>query len=55
MSVSISEVEKSVIKPVADKGLKGEIKIYLNVAEEAAYYTVNGEGSEEQKVLFAEM
>ena len=55
MSVSISEVEKAVKKAVADKGLKGEINIYLNVAEQAAYYTVNGEGSEEQKVLFAEM
>jgi DNA-binding transcriptional regulator YbjK len=55
MSVSISEVEKAVKKAVADKGLKGEINIYLNVAEQAAYYTVNGEGNEEQKVLFAEM
>lgn len=55
MSVSIPEVEKAVKKAASEKGLKGEINIYLNVAEQATYYTVNGEGNEEQKVLFSEI
>ena len=52
-SVSMAAVEKAVKKDAVDKGLKGDITIYLNIAEQAAYYTVNGEGSENQKVHFS--
>lgn len=52
-SVSMTAVEKAVKKDAVDKGLKGDITIYLNIAEQAAYYTVNGEGSENQKVHFS--
>ena len=55
LSVSIPEVEKAVKKHAADNGLKGDINIYLNVTEKAAYYTVNGNGGEGQKVLFSEI
>ena len=55
LSVSIPEVETAVKKHAADNGLKGDINIYLNVTEKAAYYTVNGNGGEGQKVLFSEI
>lgn len=54
-SVSLTEVEKAVKKDAAEKGLKGEILIYLNINEQAAYYTVNGEGADTQKVRFDEI
>ena len=54
-SVSLSAVEKAVKKAVADKGLTGEVNIYLNAERRAAYYTVNGEGSEEYKVDLKEL
>ena len=54
-SVSLSTVEKAVKKAVADKGLTGEVNIYLNAERRAAYYTVNGEGSEEYKVDLKEL
>ena len=50
----MAAVEKAVKKDAADKGMKGDITIYLNIAEQAAYYTVNGEGSENQKVHFSD-
>ena len=49
-SVSISAIEKAVKKAVSAKKLKGEIKIYINAEQRMAYYTVNGEGSEEFKI-----
>ena len=52
-SVSMAAVEKAVKKDAADKGMKGDITIYLNIAEQTAYYTVHGEGSENQKVHFS--
>lgn len=54
-SVSLTEVEKAVKKDAAEKGLKGEILIYLNINEQAAYYTVNGEGADTQKVRLDEI
>ena len=53
-SVSMTAVEKAVKKDAIDRGLKGDITIYLNIAEQAAYYTVNGEGNESQKVHFSD-
>ena len=37
-------------KEVKANGLKGEIKIYLNAEQRAAYYTVDGQGSDDFKV-----
>ena len=39
-------------KDAAEKGLNGMIRIYLNVAQMAAYYTVDEKGSDEYKVDF---
>lgn len=55
MDISIPALEKAVKKQAAAKKQKGEIVIYINVSEQAAYYTVNGEGNEEMKVLFSEI
>ena len=49
-NVSLKDVEKAVKKAVADKGLTGDISIYINAERRAAYYTVNQEGSDEYKV-----
>lgn len=49
----IADIEKAVKKDAASKKIKGDIKIYINVAEKTAYYTVNGEGNEAMKVPFA--
>ena len=37
-------------KEVKANGLKGEIKIYLNAEQRAAYYTVDGQGTDDFKV-----
>ena len=49
-NVSMKDVEKAVKKAVADKGLTGDVSIYINDERRAAYYTVNQEGSDEYKV-----
>ena len=50
-NVSMKDVEKAVKKAVADKGLTGDVSIYINAERKrAAYYTVNQEGSDEYKV-----
>lgn len=55
ISISLSAIEKAVKKDAASKKLKGEIIIYVNVLDRAAYYTVNGAGSPEEKVLFSDV
>lgn len=51
LSVSINDIQTAVKKVVKEKGLDAsELNIYINAAEQAAYYTVNGEGGEEFKV-----
>lgn len=50
VNVSVSDIEKEVKKDALEKGLKGDIKIYLNINEKAAYYTVDGEGASEYKI-----
>lgn len=51
LSASVNDIQNAVKKAVKDKGLEAaELKIYINAAEQAAYYTVNGEGGEEFKV-----
>ena len=49
-NVTLKDVEKAVKKDAADRNLAGKIDIYLNVEKRAAYYTVDGIGSEEYKV-----
>lgn len=50
-SLEVSEIQAAVEAAVAEKGLTAaELKIYVNTAEQAAYYTVNGEGSAEYRV-----
>lgn len=46
----MDEYLKSTNKAVKANGLKGEIKIYLNAEQRAAYYTVDGQGSDDFKV-----
>lgn len=51
LSVSVADIQTAVKKAVKEKGLEAtDLKIYINAAEQAAYYTVNGEGGEESKV-----
>ena len=49
-NVTLDAIEKAVKKAVSDKKLKGDIKIYINAEQRAAYYTVNGEGAEDYKI-----
>ena len=46
----IMEEERKIRKGLAEKGLTGDICIYINAERRAAYYTVNQEGSDEYKV-----
>ena len=48
--VSMKDLEAVIKKEVKANGLKGEIKIYLNAEQRAAYYTVDGQGSDAFKV-----
>lgn len=51
LSVSVADIQTAVKKAVKEKGLEAtDLKIYINAAEQAAYYTVNGEGGESYKV-----
>lgn len=49
-TVTLDAIEKAVKADAAAKKLKGEIKIYVNAEERAAYYTVNGEGDGSNKI-----
>lgn len=49
-NVTLKDVEKAVKKDAAERNLAGKIDIYLNAEKRAAYYTVDGIGSEEYKV-----
>ena len=46
----VNKAPEAVKKDVAEKGLTGDICIYINAERRAAYYTVNQEGSDEYKV-----
>lgn len=51
LSVSVADIQTAVKKAVKERGLEAaELKIYINAAEQAAYYTVNGEGGEESRI-----
>ena len=49
-NVTVDAVKKAVKNDAAEQGLAGSIVIYLNAEERAAYYTVDGVGSEDYKV-----
>ena len=50
-SVAVADIQNAAKKAVKEKGLEAsELKIYINAAEQAAYYTVNGEGGEDFKI-----
>lgn len=49
-NVTVDAVKKAVKNDAAEKGLVGSIAIYLNAEERAAYYTVDGVGSEDYRV-----
>lgn len=51
----IDDIKKAVKKDAAEKKLVGTIRIYLNVAQMAAYYTVNGQGNDDYKVEFVKI
>lgn len=55
LDLSIDDIKKAVKKDVAEKNLVGTIRIYLNVAQMAAYYTVNGQGNDDYKVEFVKI
>lgn len=51
LSVAVADIQTAVKKAVKEKGLEAaELKIYINAKEQAAYYTVDGNGGEEYKV-----
>jgi len=51
LSVSVTDIQNAVKKALKEKGLEAaDLKIYVNAAEQAAYYTVDGEGGESYKV-----
>lgn len=51
LSVSVNDIQTAVKKAVKDKGLEAsEVNIYINAAEQAAYYTIDGEGGEDFKI-----
>ena len=51
LSVAVADIQNAVKKAVKDQGLDAsEPKIYVNAQEQAAYYTVDGEGGETCKV-----
>ena len=49
-NVSLDAIEKAVKKDMSDKKLKGDIKIYINAEQRAAFYTVNGEGADDYRI-----
>lgn len=56
LSVDVSAIQTAVKKAVKEKGLEAsELKVYINAAEKAAYYTVDGEGGEAYKVDLASL
>ena len=52
LDIDMDDIKKAVKKDAVEKGLNGTIRIYLNVAQMAAYYTVDEKGSDEYKVDF---
>lgn len=49
-NVSVDAIKKAVKKAVSNKGLTGNVEIYLNAEERAIYYTVDGKGSTDYRI-----
>ena len=48
---TVADLETAVKKDAEAKGLKGkELHIYVNAEERAAYYTADGEGSDDYRI-----
>lgn len=47
---SVNDIERAVKADAAERRFKGDIQIYINLAEKTAYYTVNGDGDDTMKV-----
>ena len=53
-SITVADLEAAVKKDAEAKGLKGkELHIYVNAEERAAYYTADGEGSDDYRIDLA--
>ena len=50
-AVTMSSIEVAIKKDIKDKGIEGkEISVYVNVEQKAAYYTVDGQGSDDYRI-----
>ena len=50
-AVTLSSIEEAVNKVIKEKDIAGkEISIYVNAEQKAAYYTVDGQGSEDYRI-----
>ena len=50
-SITVADLEAAVKNDAEAKGLKGkELHIYVNAEERAAYYTADGEGSDDYRI-----
>ena len=50
-AVTMSSIEEAIKKDIKDKGIEGkEISVYVNVEQKAAYYTVDGQGSDDYRI-----
>ena len=48
---TMSSIEEAIKKDIKDKGIEGkEISVYVNVEQKAAYYTVDGQGSDDYRI-----
>jgi hypothetical protein len=51
LCVDVAGIQTAVKKAVKEKGVEAsELKIYINTTEQAAYYTVDGEGGNSCKI-----
>ena len=50
-AVTMSSIEEAIKEDIKVKGIAGkEVSVYLNVEQKAAYYTVDGQGSDDYKI-----
>lgn len=50
-AVTMSSIEEAIKKDIKGKGIEGkEISVYVNVEQKAAYYTVDGQGSDDYRI-----
>lgn len=50
-AVTMSSIEEAIKEDIKAKDIKGkDISVYVNVEQKAAYYTVDGQGSDDYKI-----